>query len=51
MAEEKLKAIVLRAVPFKDRQSILTLLSEEKGIISMIVKGLSKSRPHVFGYR
>ena len=47
MAEEKLKAIVLRAVPFKDRQSILTLLSEEKGIISMIVKGLSKSRPHL----
>ncbi|MCX6989647.1 MAG: DNA repair protein RecO [Chlamydiae bacterium] len=47
MAEEKLKAIVLRAVPFKDRQSILTLLSEEKGIVSMIVKGLSKSRPHL----
>lgn len=47
MTEEKLKAIVLRAVPFKDRQSILTLISEEKGLISMIVKGLSKKNPHL----
>lgn len=47
MIEEKLKAIVLRSVPFKDRQSILTLLSEEKGLISMIVKGLSKKNPHL----
>lgn|GEM_PF-477972 len=46
MAEQTLKAIVLRAIPFKDRQTILTLLSEERGIVSMIVKGLSKNRPN-----
>ena len=47
MIEKKLHAIVLKAIPFKDRQSILTLLSEEEGITSMIVKGLSKKKPQL----
>ncbi|MEI8329314.1 MAG: DNA repair protein RecO [Chlamydiia bacterium] len=47
MTEKKLQAIVLKAIPFKDNQSILTLLSEEKGMVSMIVKGLSKKKPQL----
>jgi DNA repair protein RecO (recombination protein O) len=47
MREEKLRAIVLRTLPFKDKQAILTLLSEEKGLISMIVKGIAPSRPQL----
>ena len=47
MREEKLRAIVLRTLPFKDKQAILTLLSEEKGLFSMIVKGIAPSRPQL----
>ncbi len=47
MKEERLQAIVLKAIPFRDKQSIITLLSKERGVVSMIVKGLSKTRPHL----
>lgn len=38
------KAIVLRSLPFKDRQRILTLFSEQFGILSMILKGISSKK-------
>lgn len=44
MEENKTKAIVLKNAPFRDRQCILTLLSEDRGLIRMIVKGLSSKR-------
>lgn len=47
MKEERLQAIILKAIPFRDKQSIITLLSKERGVVSMIVKGLNKTRPHL----
>jgi DNA repair protein RecO (recombination protein O) len=40
-----MKAIVLRTIPFKENQKILTLFSEESGIVSMILKGISPKNP------
>lgn len=40
--EEKTEGIVLRAFDYKDRQRIVTLFSQDAGIISVIMKGLSK---------
>lgn len=37
-------AIILRAIPFKDHQKILTAFSKELGIISIIIKGLSSKK-------
>ena len=37
-------AIVLRSIPFKDHQKIVTVFSKELGMISMIVKGLSSKK-------
>ena len=39
-----LKAIVLRSFIFKDNQKILTLFSENAGIASMILKGLTSKK-------
>ncbi len=38
------KAIVLRALPFKDNQKILTLFSDSLGVTSMILKGLTSKK-------
>lgn len=43
MNQEKTKGIVLRSIPFKDRQKILTIFTEEIGLMTLIIKGLSKS--------
>ncbi len=40
--EEKTEGIVLRAFDYKDRQRIVTLFSQDAGLISVIIKGLSK---------
>jgi len=45
MKEEKLRAIVLKHVPYKDSQAILTVLSEERGLVTIFLKGLSKKNP------
>lgn len=39
---EKSKGIVLRAIPFKERDRILTLFTETSGMVSLIVNGLGK---------
>lgn len=44
MKTDTTKAIVLRSIPFKDNQRILTLFSESLGLVSMIVKGLSPKK-------
>ncbi|MCP5505616.1 MAG: DNA repair protein RecO [Chlamydiales bacterium] len=43
--EEKVEGIVLRAVPFKDQDRILTLYTPEQGVMSLYVRGLSKKKP------
>ncbi len=40
--EEKVQGIVLRAFDYKDNQRIITLFTQEAGVISLIIKGLSK---------
>ncbi|MBS0653333.1 MAG: DNA repair protein RecO [Verrucomicrobia bacterium] len=40
--EEKAEGIVLRAFDYKDRQRIITVFTQESGIISLIIKGISK---------
>ena len=42
-SEEKLRAIVLRSIPFKDHQSILTVFSETRGICNVLLKGIHKN--------
>jgi DNA repair protein RecO len=42
MQEEKLRAIVLKHVPYKDNQAILTVLSDQKGLSTIFLKGLTK---------
>ncbi|MES2198563.1 MAG: DNA repair protein RecO [Chlamydiota bacterium] len=37
-------AIILRSIPFKDHQKIVTAFSKELGMISMIIKGLSSKK-------
>lgn len=40
--EEKAQGVVLRAFDYKDRQRIITLFTQEAGVISLIIKGISK---------
>ncbi len=47
MKEELIQGIVLRATPFKDRQYILTLLSKHKGIVNIILKGVTSQKNHL----
>jgi len=42
MREEKTEGIVLRALDYKDRQKIITVFTVECGLISLIVKGISR---------
>ncbi len=44
------RAIVLRSVPFKDNQKILTLFSKQLGILSMILKGLSPKKSFLLSF-
>ena len=41
--EEKLKAVVIRAVDYKDNDKILTLFSPENGLISAGIRGVKKA--------
>jgi DNA repair protein RecO (recombination protein O) len=45
---EKREGIVLRSTDCKDRQRILTVFTEESGLIQIIVKHLSKKNPGLF---
>ena len=42
--EEKCRAIVLRAVDYKDNDKILTLFSLERGVISSAIRGVKKPK-------
>lgn len=44
MQHKTTSAIILRSIPFKDHQKIVTAFSKELGLISIIVKGLSSKK-------
>ena len=41
MAEYRLEGVVLRSIPYKERDRILTLFTRESGVISLYVAGVS----------
>lgn len=45
MKEEKTEGIVLKTVPFKESDRILSLFTPDQGIISLYVRNLSKKKP------
>ena len=44
MKEEVCKAIVLRSIPYVEKAKILTVFSEEKGILSVIIKNITQQK-------
>ena len=45
MNEEKTEGIVLKAIPFKENDRILSLFTPDRGVMSLYVRGLSKKKP------
>lgn len=45
MSEKRVEGIVLKSIPFKESDRILSVFTPNRGIISLFVKRLSKSRP------
>ncbi len=45
MSEERSEGIVLRAIPHKESDRILTLFTPDRGVMSLYVRGLSRTRP------
>ncbi|NGX50034.1 MAG: DNA repair protein RecO [Candidatus Anoxychlamydiales bacterium] len=46
----KTKAITLKSTPFKDRSKILQVLTDDLGIVSIIVKSLSKKNLNMLSF-
>lgn len=46
-SEEHQEGIVLRSLDFKDREKIITVFTANRGLISLIVKGITKKRSHL----
>jgi DNA repair protein RecO (recombination protein O) len=44
---EKVEGIVLRSLPYREQEKILTLFTAERGLISLIVKKISKKSSHL----
>ncbi len=45
MAIEKSEALVLRVIPFRDTSRILTAYTSERGLVSLLAKGVRAARP------
>ncbi|MCB1110669.1 MAG: DNA repair protein RecO, partial [Chlamydiia bacterium] len=45
MQESQVEGVVLRATPFKEKDRILTLLTPDRGVMNLYVRGLSKAKP------
>ncbi len=45
--EEKHEGLVVKSIDFKDRQKIITIFTPTRGLISLIVKGITRTRPHL----
>ncbi len=47
MTTKRVEGVVLRATPYKENDRILTLLTPDRGVISLYVRRLSKNKPAV----
>lgn len=47
LLHEKDEGIVLKSIDYKDQQKIITLFTLNRGIISLIVKGINRKRTHL----
>ncbi len=47
MKQERCEGIVLRSIDFKERQKIVTVFTREKGLLSVIIKGISYKKSHL----
>jgi DNA repair protein RecO (recombination protein O) len=47
MMEERAEGIVLRSLDYKERERIITVLTKEMGIISLIAKRMTQGRSHL----
>lgn len=45
MEEKRAEGVVLRATPFKENDRILSVFTPDHGVVSLYVRGLSKSKP------
>ncbi|NGX59326.1 MAG: DNA repair protein RecO [Chlamydiae bacterium] len=45
--EEKHEGLVLRSIDYKDRQKIITLFTPTRGLISLIVKNITRKKSHL----
>lgn len=45
--EEKHEGLVLRSIDYKDRQKIITLYTPTRGLISLIVKNITRKKSHL----
>ncbi len=45
--EETHEGLVLRSLDYKDRQKIITLFTPNRGVISLIVKGITRKKNHL----
>lgn len=48
MTSKKIQGIVLRKTPYKEKSSILTLFTKEKGVLSLFVKNSTKKQHILF---
>lgn len=45
MDEKRSEGVVLKATPYKENDRIITLFTPDQGVISLYVRGLSRSKP------
>ncbi len=45
--EESHEGLVLKAIDYKDRQKILTILTPDRGLLSLIIKGITRKKSHL----
>ncbi|WP_316358643.1 DNA repair protein RecO [Candidatus Neptunichlamydia sp. REUL1] len=47
MKDKRVEGVVLRATPYRENDRILTVLTPDRGVISLYVRRLSKSQPAI----
>lgn len=47
LLNEKDEGIVLKSIDYKDQQKIITLFTQSRGLVSLIVKGINRKKTHL----
>lgn len=47
MSDAKSEGVVLKSIDFRDRSRIITLFTPDEGIVSLIVKGITRKKSHL----